>query len=615
MPHDYWTAIAEKRLTRRRGLAGLAATGLASGMLWACGGQTQTLKLDDASTSREPGTVWFAKNDWRLADETKQGKPGGIYRGYLGADQAGHYDAMSQVSGSIPFAAHVYELLMARNRGPGIDPSSTEAAEPVGSLAESWEIAPDGMSITFRMRPNVKWHPISPVSGRVMDMDDWKTSLERHLAVGFYRKAIGEILAKTEYPDSRSMVWKLNFPFAPIFDRIYHDKFAYPIMPKELNANTSMAEKTSIGTGFKILESHQPSIAMDYRKHTDYWGGSPFIDQWYVPIIPEYSNRYAQFVSGNIVDFVPSARDVLTLHKDAPQAVIVANPIPDNYASRQRFGLISPENQPWKDPRVRIAIRRAIDHAAIAEFLSNKPEFERNGIPIEVVTMTHLPANPNYWLDPVKNELGKSSENYLFDLTAAKALASAAGFKDPIPVPYYVLLAQGSVAEEDQLVMDSLEKSGVIKLEVDRSTSRVEHNKYRVDGQYDGMVPQSSSSDDADYFVFRDYHSKGNPAGRQAFPNPKIDKLADAQRRELNLTKRNELLQEFQRFMADWMPSVPGRHQYTTFSFRWPWLHNGNYGTTSGNWNTNVSPPPGRPVLGGQKHWLDPEMPNRDKRA
>ena len=44
--------------------------------------------------SRKPGTVWFAANDWKLADETKEAVKGGIYRSFMTADQAGHYDAM-----------------------------------------------------------------------------------------------------------------------------------------------------------------------------------------------------------------------------------------------------------------------------------------------------------------------------------------------------------------------------------------------------------------------------------------------------------------------------------------------------------------------------------------
>jgi hypothetical protein len=134
-----------------------------------------------------------------LPDESKEAVKGGIYRGFFDAGQDGHYDAITLMSSQVPFSAHVHQMLMAQNRGPGIDPASDEASNPVGALAESWEISPDGLTVTYTMRQRVKWHPIAPVNGRLMDMDDWKTSQERHLASGVYRNAIGEILSKVEF--------------------------------------------------------------------------------------------------------------------------------------------------------------------------------------------------------------------------------------------------------------------------------------------------------------------------------------------------------------------------------------------------------------------------------
>jgi ABC-type transport system substrate-binding protein len=594
-------------VSRRRFLKG-AAAGAGAAALIACGGGGDGGSgLEDVGDPRAPGSVWFKANDWKLPDETKEAVKGGVYRGAVSADQAGHFDAITLMSSQVPIALHLQELLMARTRGPGIEPGSTQYLNPSGALAESWEIAPDGLSITYNMRQGVKWHPTAPVNGRVMDMDDWRTSQERHLASGVYRQAINDILDKVEFPDARRMVWRLKAPFAPIFDRIYHNKFAFPIQPKELNANPTLAEATPMGTGFKILDKYQPAIGYEFRKNPDYWGGEAFIDRWVVPIIPEYSNRYAQFANQRITDFTPTARDVLLMHRDAPGAVIVAEPIPDNYASRMRFGKISPEAQAWADPRVRVAMRKSIDWRGIAKFLSNSEEFERNGIPVEMAHMTHLPRNLNYWLDPEKGELGALSSNYIYDVAEAKKLTAAAGHNSAIPLPYYVALSNGEIPEENLVVMDSMQASGVFNLQVERVPTAAEHNRYRIQGLYDGLIPQSSQDDDADYFVMRDYHTAGRPApDRQAFPDPRIDALGDAQRKELDIAKRNQILKDFQILLAELMPAIPGRDQFTTFAFRWPWVHNLAFGDNGG------SPAEGQPVLGGWKQWLDPEMPGRN---
>jgi hypothetical protein len=48
---------------------------------------------------------------------------------------------------------------------------------------------------------------------------------------------------------------------------------------------------------------------------------------------------------------------------------------------------------------------------------------------------------------------------------------------------------------------------------------------------------------------------------------------------------------------------------YTTFSFRWPWLHNSTYANNNGGAGSIG----GFPELGGHLHWLDETMPNRDR--
>jgi ABC-type transport system substrate-binding protein len=596
------------RVTRRR-LLKTSAAGLGAAAILACGGDSDGgggLKFDDAGNSRKPGTVWNAANDWKLEDETKDAVKGGTYRGVLDADQAGSYDALILAPSQVPFSDHVHEYLMGKNRGPGVDPSGRDAEVPVPVLAQSMELAGDGSSVTFTIRPNVKWHPTAPVNGRTMDMDDWRTTLERFLATSAQREPLMGVLDKAEYPDATHMVLKLKFPYAPFMQRIYSERFAFQVFPKELNADPNLAASTSVGTGYKILDKHQPSVTMDYRKHAAYWGGEPFIDRWTFPIVPEYANRYAQFVSGNIVDWSPNARDILRLQKDAPGTVVVAKPIPDDDFSRVIFGREQADTQPWKDPRVRIAVRRSTDFKSIGEFLSNKQQFEAAGVPVEVVTRTHVIRGPSFFLDPEKGELGELSKNYIFDIAEAKKLTAAAGFANVIDINFRVLPGGGGqVPEDNALTIDSLNKSGVFRVTAQTSTNTVDHRNCRSLRQCNGLV-QSSLNDDLEY-VMREYHSQGpRPGGEPAYGSPAIDRIADAFRREMDPQKRIALIHELQREAAQFFPTVPFVHQYTEFDIRWPWLHNAQHGDTS------VQGMSGRPVWGGHRQWLSSDMPRRN---
>jgi ABC-type transport system substrate-binding protein len=606
--YSYRSNVLKRQTSRRRLLAATGATTVSAALLAACGGGGGgELKVDDAASARQPGTVWFEKNNWKLADETKQAVRGGIYRAHRADDVEGHLDLMTQPTNQPGFIGHTHEPLMFRTRGPGIDPGSVAASVPTGALAEAWEISPDGTTVTFTMRQGVKWHPVAPTNGRVMDMEDWRTCHEKHMAVGSLKAALTLILDKAEWPDQRHMVWKFKNPYAAITSAIWQNLVIYALQPKELNANMALAEVTSIGTGYKILDKLERSVRVEFRKHAEYWGGDPFIERWHQPILPEYANRYAQFVSGNIMDFTPTARDVLAMAKDAPETVIVAQPIPDNNVTRLRFGHLTAQDRPWKDPRVRIAIRQSMDFKSVGEFLANKSGLDAAGIPIEVSPMTHLNQDPTFWLNPEKDELGPLSAHYNYSPAEAKKMTTAAGYSEPIEATIIALQEEGEVPEVDQLLIDSWSRSGTFKVNVNLLRNALEHDSCKFFGACDGLVTQSGSSGEADRFIFRDYHSEGNlPRGPQAYPDPRLDALAVTQRQEMDPQKRLELLKDFQRLAAELMPTIPGRHLYTSLGFRWPWLHNINHGESG-------SPPAGWPVSGGHLQWLDKDMPNRDK--
>jgi hypothetical protein len=102
--------------------------------------------------------------------------------------------------------------------------------------------------------------------------------------------------------------------------------------------------------------------------------------------------------------------------------------------------------------------------------------------------------------------------------------------------------------------------------------------------------------------MFRDYHSKAGVVPPVVI-DPEIDRLAELQRKTIDVEERNEVIKEIQRYWAKVMPLPPGQHRYTQFTARWPWLHNSNY---SENRQSN-------PDLGLHLHWLDPNMPDRDR--
>src|SRR5262249_25404610 len=87
-----------------------------------------------------------------------------------------------------------------------------ERLEPQPGLAESWQVAPDGRTYTFRLRPNVLWHDGAPFTSA-----DVKFTFEEILLKFHARTKAGleNVLAGIDTPDAQTVVFRFKEPYAP----------------------------------------------------------------------------------------------------------------------------------------------------------------------------------------------------------------------------------------------------------------------------------------------------------------------------------------------------------------------------------------------------------------
>jgi len=465
-------------------------------------------------------------------------------------------------------------------------------------LADDYEISNDGTSYTFTLRRGVKFHPIAPVNAREMDIDDWRTTMDYFMAVGANRAIWNEIVAKAEFPDSRHMTLKLKEPYAPLLKRLQEYNFAPKITPKELNQKPDIMATNMIGTNYRMLDKHQPSIGWELKKWDGYWRGKPFIDRWHVAVVTETANAYAQFIAQNIVTYGPGARDALNLRKDAPNAIMLNVSPTTDVVNRSQFGKVEASTSPWKDPRIRIGLHKLVNWDEIGELLSNRRAYTDAGIEADIKYATHVPWNPEYFLDPRKNELGEASKNYLYDVAEAKRLFTAAGYPDGIDLNF----VSRTDTEAIKVHKDELKKSGLVRMNEEIVTALDWDNRIVYEGNFKGLAASlvSGSGPDVDYLFSYNFLT-GGPV--TAYPNPKIDDIVRASRRELDPLKRAEIIKDFQRYVANTFNTLPAGHRFNSWRFEWPWVHNVNHASTSLNTSLNNF---------AYQNWLDPSMPRRN---
>jgi ABC-type transport system substrate-binding protein len=157
----YWDEFMQSRISRRRSLAvsGIALGSAAALSLIGCGGG------NDSNNGNEASGILT-----KSSDTTKQAVAGGEFHDRIPSD-ANYYllDSNFNESGNPGIAGWVYPHFVKGKLGT-VDNLPTGISE--GDFAESWEQSPDGLKVTFRVRPGIKWDPRAPTNGRIADSQD-----------------------------------------------------------------------------------------------------------------------------------------------------------------------------------------------------------------------------------------------------------------------------------------------------------------------------------------------------------------------------------------------------------------------------------------------------------
>src|SRR5690242_85357 len=141
-----------------------------------------------------------------------------------------------------------------------------EKLNVVPQLALGYDTAPDGLSVTVKLRPNVKFHDGEPFNAEAA-----KFSLERHMSMsGSFRKPELAAVDHVDVVDPLTIKINLKAPFAPLVAQLT-DRSGMMVSPK---AATEAGDKFGLhpvcAGPYKFVE-RVPQDRIVGEKFADYW--------------------------------------------------------------------------------------------------------------------------------------------------------------------------------------------------------------------------------------------------------------------------------------------------------------------------------------------------------
>lgn len=407
------------------------------------------------------------------------------------------------------------------------------------ALATEWSMDPSGLSWTFKLRPNVKWH-----DGQEFTSEDVKYTYETLLdpATKSVRRANYQVIESIETPDPLTVIFHLSEPHGPFLDKM--NQIAIMAKHHVEVVGLDNYNNQAIGTGpFKMVE-WVPDDHVKLEANTEYWGGTPAIKTLVFKPIPEASVRAMALEKGEV-------HYAYNLTAEDYQKALDSGKISGFSVQSLAFAYFGHNNRNslFADKQVRQALAYAVDKESIVRDV-HKDAASVGAGPI-------APSNGN-WANP-------NIVQYSYNPEKAKQLLAEAGWvagsdgilvKDGKPFSFSVIIGTGDEIMRNQAVLiQKWFKDVGIDLKLEFLDWSVMND--RLDNrEYEAMMLSMTPSPDPDQYNF--WHSTAIDSGFNdwCYSNEQVDELLEQGRRETDPAKRKAIYDQVQAILAEDVAAV-----------------------------------------------------------
>jgi len=415
---------------------------------------------------------------------------------------------------------------------------SADSTKMEPALAERWKQSPDGLTYTFTLRKNVRFH-----DGSTLDAQAVKVSFERQFLPtspfysasppNAYEQILAGLVKQVQVLDPLTVAITLQYPRPQQFANVKI------ISPQALLRRGLNLSRTPVGTGpFRLERWESDRIVL--TPSSDSWRGRPRVSQVTFAIVPDTQIAMERLEAGDF-DLMPEV---------SPQLFerLAANPIIRLMkvgGLNLRFLGMQLDRSPLQDRRIREGIARAVDRDRLAMVLGRGAMLSSRG-PLPPASLGYDPQIRQPTHDPRR----------------ARELLREAGAEGSLTLRLLYNASLESWVEVAQAIRSDLHKVGLTVELVGVSDWKAFHEERRK-GNYDlYLYGWSVSTPDPERFLFPLFQSK-SPDNFGHFSNAKVDELLAQARQPMDESRRLRLYREATRLIVTEVPAVFLYHQIT----------------------------------------------------
>jgi peptide/nickel transport system substrate-binding protein len=443
--------------------------------------------------------------------------------------------ALASDTASSEITGRVYSGLMKIDKDLNIVPD----------LAESLEISEDGLTMTFKLRQDVRWHDGAPFTSRdALFTYELMIDPQTPTAYGESYKQV----KSAEAPDDYTFIVSYEKPLARALV-----SWCFDIMPAHLmegrKLEGSPLARQPVGTGPYKFDKWESGQRLTLAANDDYFLGRPRLDRLVMRIIPDLSAQMMELMGGHI--------DTMGLTPDQYEEKSADRTFTGQYnlfrypAFAYTYLAFNLRDPRFSDRRVRQAMALAIDQQELID-----------GVLLGLGSPANGPFKPDMWA------CNQNVKPHPFDPEKARSLLAEAGWtdtdgdgridRDGRPFQFSIMTNQGNkMREQTALIIQSRLAQVGIKADLRIVEWAAFLKEYLDKHNFEAIIMGWTIPIEPDlYDVWNSTKTRPGELNFVGFANEEVDRLIDEARFTLDQPTRKKAYDRIQEIFHEEVPYV-----------------------------------------------------------